>query len=257
VTFVDGVRLAFGTFTVIPVRPPRRVGAATARVAILLAPVVGALLGIFASAVLAAIATLGGGDLLAAALAVAALALLTRGLHLDGLADVADGLGSGRDPASALSVMRRPDIGSFGALSLLLVVVTQVAALARSQQLGFGSVAVVLAVLVGRVGVVVACTAGIPAARTDGLGASVAGTVPKVWAAGWTIGLLSVAAVYGAWHPQTGAAPLVVSSLGGLFLAALLLRHCLRRLGGVTGDVLGAVCETATTGTLVLMALAN
>ncbi|HJY04492.1 MAG TPA: adenosylcobinamide-GDP ribazoletransferase, partial [Streptosporangiaceae bacterium] len=70
----------------------------------------GLLLGSVAAAVLVvADHPLGAGPLTAAGLAVAALALLTRGLHLDGLADLADGLGSGQPAARALDIMHRSD----------------------------------------------------------------------------------------------------------------------------------------------------
>ena len=69
---------------------------------------------------------------------MAALALLTRGLHLDGLADLADGLGSGQPAATALDIMRRSDIGPFGTVTLVLVLLTQVAALAHAEAEGDG-----------------------------------------------------------------------------------------------------------------------
>jgi adenosylcobinamide-GDP ribazoletransferase len=249
VSLRDGVRLAIGTFTVVPVAAPRTVTAHEAKIAILLGPVIGGLLGGAAVVVLLVVDLAGGGDLLAAALAVSVLALLTRGMHLDGLADVADGLGSGQGRPGALTVMRRPDIGAFGALVLVLVVVLQVAALARAQELGMGTVALVVAVVSGRVAIVGACVRGVPAARLEGLGATVAGSVPAVAAVAWTVVLLGLSAFFGfGW---------VLVSSGGLVAALMLLVHCVRRFGGITGDVLGAVSETATTAALVLGALAG
>jgi adenosylcobinamide-GDP ribazoletransferase len=247
VSLRDGVRLAIGTFTVVPVVPPRTVTAREARIAVLLGPVIGGLLGGAAAAVLIVVAAVGGGDLLGAALAVSVLALLTRGLHLDGLADVADGLGSRHESAGALAIMRRPDIGAFGVLVLVLVVVMQVTALARAQGLGVGVVALALAVVTGRVAIVGACVRGVPAARPDGLGASVASTVPPVAAVAWVVVLLGLSVASDArWALVSG---------GGLVVGALLLAHCVRRFGGITGDVLGAVSEVATTAALVLGAL--
>jgi adenosylcobinamide-GDP ribazoletransferase len=250
VSLADGVRLAIGTFTVVPVRPPRMVTAREARMAILAAPLLGGFLGTVAGVVLLIIDALGGGDLLAAALAVATLAALTRGIHLDGLADVADGLGSGRDRAAALAVMRRPDLGAFGVLTLVLVIVLQVVALARVHQMQVGPVALVVAVVTGRVAIVLGCVSGVPAARPSGLGATVAGTVPPLAAVTWVAALFVLAA----WGIDSIS--MAVASLGGLLGAMLVLAHCVRRLGGVTGDVLGAVNETATTAALTLVALA-
>ncbi|NEC49139.1 adenosylcobinamide-GDP ribazoletransferase, partial [Actinospica acidiphila] len=59
-------------------------------------------------------------------------AALTRGLHLDGLADTADGLGSGRPAEDALRIMKQSDVGPFGVLTLVLVLLVQVAALAQA-----------------------------------------------------------------------------------------------------------------------------
>ncbi|MYV40156.1 adenosylcobinamide-GDP ribazoletransferase, partial [Streptomyces sp. SID1328] len=70
------------------------------------------------------------GPLLAAVASAAVPAALTRGLHLDGLADTADGLGSGKPAEQALAIMKRSDIGPFGVLTLVLTLLAQVAALA-------------------------------------------------------------------------------------------------------------------------------
>ncbi|HEU4675859.1 MAG TPA: adenosylcobinamide-GDP ribazoletransferase, partial [Motilibacteraceae bacterium] len=101
-------------------RPPRRVDAAVARVAMLAAPAVGLLLAVLAGAVAVAADAAGLTPLPVAALALTSLALLTRGLHLDGLADLADGLGSARPAEGALEVMKRSDVGPFGVVTLVL-----------------------------------------------------------------------------------------------------------------------------------------
>jgi adenosylcobinamide-GDP ribazoletransferase len=112
--------------------------------------------------------------------------------------------------------------------------------------------AVVLAVAAGRVAVVGACARGVPAASPTGFGALVAGTQPSSRAAAWALlaVLASVAAVPGRWWQG----PLAVV-LAGLLLAPT-LRHVVRRLGGVTGDVLGAGCEVAVTVVAVVCSLA-
>jgi adenosylcobinamide-GDP ribazoletransferase len=127
----DAWRLSAGTFLVIPVRPPGHVDPATAERAMVLAPVTalpatGAWLG------LGLIAQNGWlSPLLAAGLALTVTALLSRAMHLDGLADLADGLISGTSRSRALEVMKRGDTGPAGAAALVLVLLVQAAALAE------------------------------------------------------------------------------------------------------------------------------
>ncbi len=253
-TATDGARLAVGLLTVAPVghvRSDRR----TARAALLLAPIVGLALGSIAWAVGAVVDATGGGPVLAAVVAVATLAVATRALHLDGLADLADGLGSGRPADEALAIMRRSDAGPFGVVTLVLVLLAQVAALAQAWEVGLAAPALLVGCGTGRLALLWSCRPSVPAARPDGLGALVAGVVPVPAAA-----LLTATAVLGAaalgWSvgSRQGLA-CAVAVLVGLVAGALLLRRAVRRLGGVTGDVLGAVVEVATTAAVVSLLL--
>jgi adenosylcobinamide-GDP ribazoletransferase len=241
--FSAGARLALTTFTVLPVRPAR-VDRPAATVAMALAPAVGAALGLALSGVLLAGAAVGP-PLVAGGLTVAAAALLTRGLHLDGLADTVDALGSYRSGPDALEIMKKPDVGPFGVVALVLVLLVQAAALAALADRPRPAVvaAVVTGTAAGRLGASWACRRGVPAARPTGLGALVAGTVgwPTLAVASAAVGGVAAAAVPG--RPWQGPAA-VIAALG---VALLVLRHAARRFGGVTGDVLGAVVETVTT----------
>jgi adenosylcobinamide-GDP ribazoletransferase len=254
----NGLRLSVTLLTVIPLRgpasEPRRAAIAAAMA---WAPAVGLLLGGVAAAVLVtADRLLGAGPLTAAGLAVAALALMTRGLHLDGLADLADGLGSGKPAAAALDIMRRSDIGPFGIVTLVLTLVIQVGALAHAEASGGfrGPAALICAVVTGRLALVWACRRGVPAARPEGLGAMVAGTVRPAVAAGLTLVVLA-GAVAAAVVPAVAVVPLPLAVVAGLAVAFGLQWHAVRRLGGITGDVLGALVETAATVTLVVAAM--
>jgi adenosylcobinamide-GDP ribazoletransferase len=237
----DGLRLALTTLTVLPVRAGR-VDRRAAAVAMSVAPVVGVLLGLLLAGIDAGL-TRFAPPLLAGAVTVAAGVLLTRGLHLDGLADTADALGSYRSGEAALEVMKKPDIGPFGAAAVVLALLIQAAAISP--------VAAVVAWTTGRLAITVACRRGVPAARPEGLGALVAGTVPVPVA----IGLAVAAGVGAMWavpgRPWQGPAAVAAA----LMVVLLVLRHAVRRFGGVTGDVLGAVAEVATTVTLVVLAL--
>ncbi|WP_143673487.1 adenosylcobinamide-GDP ribazoletransferase, partial [Streptomyces griseiscabiei] len=100
-TAADGLRFAFGTLTVLPVTV-RRWDRDAARAGMLCAPLAGLVVGLASAALGGLLLLLGAGPLLAAVASVAVPAALTRGLHLDGLADTADGLGSGRPAEDAL-----------------------------------------------------------------------------------------------------------------------------------------------------------
>ncbi|MYS87113.1 adenosylcobinamide-GDP ribazoletransferase [Embleya scabrispora] len=239
-----GLRLAFGILSVIPVRVDR-VDRPVAGRAMACAPLVGLVLGGSAAGVLALAAWAGTGALTAAALAVATLALLTRGLHLDGLADTADGLGSAKPAPDALRIMKASDIGPFGVLSLLFLVLIEVGALVRLQQHGSGPAAagLVLAAVTGRAALSLACRPGVPSARPDGLGAMVAGTVGRGVLLAWSLVLVATAGLYAVVQDPAEGLRALGAAGAGLAAGALLLRHTTRRFGGITGDVLGAVVE--------------
>src|SRR5207342_847438 len=89
-----------------------------------------------------------------------------------------------------LTVMRAPDVGAFGAITLVLVLLLQVTALAVCTSAGVGTAALVLAAATGRLGATWCCAAGVPSARPDGLGAAVGGTVPRLAAVAVTVAVL-------------------------------------------------------------------
>ncbi|MBE9638644.1 adenosylcobinamide-GDP ribazoletransferase [Salipiger mangrovisoli] len=195
---------------------------------------VGALVGLLGWAALAGTLATGASPPLAAVLAVAAHVLATGALHVDGLADFADGLGGGRDRTHCLEIMRDSRIGSYGVMALILASALWVAALAQlGPQLGSwgGAGWFVLIGMFSRAAMV-AVQEGLPPARADGMGRLAAGRsraarlVLLVVTAG---GLLLAGA--------TGLMLVLVCAT----VAAALGRLAQQRIGGVTGDVLGAV----------------
>ncbi|BBH66810.1 adenosylcobinamide-GDP ribazoletransferase [Actinoplanes sp. OR16] len=241
----DGLRLAVSTLTVLPVRAGRW-DRPTAAVAMSLAPLVGAMLGVILAGVSEGLRALGSPVLVAAAVTVAAAALLTRGLHLDGLADTVDALGSYKSGADALTIMKKSDIGPFGVAAIAMTLLIQSAALA-----GAGALTVITAWATGRLAITIACRKGVHAARPEGLGALVASTVPLpiVLTAAGLVAALAAAATPG--RPWQGPVTVACTSFAVVFL----VRHCVRRFGGVTGDVLGAAVEVATTLALIGLTL--
>lgn len=256
----DGIRFALGTLTVVPVAVPRW-DRTSARRGMEWAPLVGLLVGLAAAATGLLALLLGTSALLAAVVSVAVPAVATRALHLDGLADVADGLGSAKPAEEALRVMKRSDIGPFGVLTLMFVLLAQVAVVNELYGEGGwpqGALAVIVSSVVARTALTLAARSGVPAARQEGLGALVAGTVPVrtalIVAAGVAVSSGLLGAVVNWWNPLFGAVSYLFAVVLALAAAELLLRHCRRRLGGVTGDVFGALAECAATAALVVLA---
>ncbi|MBI3451238.1 MAG: adenosylcobinamide-GDP ribazoletransferase [Rhodospirillales bacterium] len=172
-----------------------------------------------------------------ALLAIAAMALVTGGLHEDGLADTADGLGGGADPEARLAIMRDSRIGTFGVLALIFSISLRVSALSYAGWTGEAVLAIVAAAAGSR-----ACLPAVmylvPPARRDGLS----------WAAGAPdqrrvvdAGLLGVIIVV----LCIGAIGGVVAILAAAIVTALIASHAHHRLGGQTGDVIGAVQQGA------------
>ncbi|MFE3517290.1 adenosylcobinamide-GDP ribazoletransferase [Streptomyces sp. NPDC059166] len=258
-TFLDshGVRFAFGTLTALPVRVSRWDRDA-ARAGMLCAPLAGLVVGLLAAASGVLLLLGGAGPLLPAVAAVALPAALTRGLHLDGLADTADGLGSARPAEDALRIMKQSDIGPFGVVTLVFVLLAQVAALFELYGRGWaeGALGTVVAAVTARLALTLASRRGVPPARPEGLGAAVAGSVPGPAALAAACATALCCAAAGALTGGGGTAGHVaLAVLAGAGGAELMLRHCVRRFGGVTGDVFGALEETAATTALLVLSL--
>jgi len=178
-----------------------------------------------------------------AMLLVALWAALTGGLHLDGLADTCDGLGGGWSRERALSIMRDARSGPYGVIAIVLLLGLKAAALASLPE-GLAWRALVLAPVLGRAGpllLVRLC----PPARPEGAGHALAACARwPTLVSGGLVAVLVAVAMLGAW----GALALGVSALLAWGLAA----HLRRRLGGFTGDTLGALVEVTEAGVLTL-----
>lgn len=237
---------AFAFGTVLPAGRSRPVCGATMTAL----PVTGLVVGMCAAGALGLGRWLfGPASLLAGLFAVVTAALLSRGLHLDGLADTADGLGCFGPPERALTVMRTGTAGPFGVAAVVIAVIAQSAAFAAVAPGLSGAAAVVAAVTTGRVAAVLVARRGVPAAPGSTLGSLVAGTQSPAVLVAW-VGVAAVLSVPAA--PMIWQGPLVV--LATLVVTAAVVVHCVRRFGGVTGDVFGAAVELSTT--LVALGLA-
>jgi adenosylcobinamide-GDP ribazoletransferase len=251
---LDGLRLAFGTLTAIPVPAPTVIDRRSAGRAMALAPVTQLPLVVVLLLWGWAVREIPVPPLLAAAATLVVITLATRGMHLDGLADTADALSASYDRDKALDVMRRGNIGPGGVAAVVLVLLVDAGALASLLATVPGVLLVCLSLLASRQLLAWACSTGVPAARPDGLGATVAGTVQRpVVALGFVLLVaVSALAMYGSGSTWwTGPIVLSCAALGG----AAVIGRAIRRFGGITGDVLGAVIEVSLAASLTASAL--
>jgi adenosylcobinamide-GDP ribazoletransferase len=208
-------------------------------------PIVGALIGAAVGLLCLGLRHIGVPDLAAAALALGAAAMLTGALHEDGLADVADGFGGGRDVAAKLEIMRDSRLGTYGALVLLVSFATKLSALAAIPD-GYVVQSLIAAHALAR-GVLPWMAISQPYARTDGLAANAgrpdAATAAMAAAFAFAIAWLSLSFV----NALLAAIMAAAGAIGMAWLAR-------RQIGGQTGDVLGGVEQVAETAILVLLA---
>lgn len=258
-TLTDGVRLAWGTLTAIPGPAPTKVEAGEARVAMTAAWAV--VLPLTTVCALAGwlLVRLGVPAAACGFLTVGALVWATRAIHADGLADTADGIGSGRNRERSLEIMRQGEVGPMGAVALVLVYGAQSILLGSVLDHPTGWAFGALALASGRLAVALGCASWVRPARADGLGQAMSGCVPA-WALSASVGanlilgvaLSLLAGAFGA-AVSWWAWPLAI--LLGAVGAGLVLLRANRRLGGITGDVLGALVEAATLGVLLGLAI--
>ncbi len=185
--------------------------------------------------------------LIVAVLLVAMLALLTGFLHLDGLIDTCDAIFAHRSREERLTIARDPRAGAFGVVGVVLLLLLKASLLVGP--LGTHRTAILACFPALARGVMAASVVLLPSARGgEGMGGGVKASAPP-----WTLGIavtvaLLPAAILLRWH---ALALLAGAMIGGACVAVL----ALRRLGGTTGDVYGAICECAEVGALLAAAL--
>lgn len=227
-SFVDAFRL----LTVVPVPFGSGHDSPPSKYAPLFFPLIGLLIGVGAAAVFAVF-----DDLLprsvAAALTIAALAIITGALHIDGLADFFDGIFGGGDPESRLRIMKQPDLGAFGMTAVVLVLLIDWVALS-SISVSMAWIVLPLAGVVSRAAplVVMATTSYV---SRNGLGQSYAGLSKRPLVIAVVLAVVVAAVIGGGLSLSIAIAGLIAAVLTGLIAK--------KRIGGANGDVYGASVE--------------
>ena len=196
-------------------------------------PLVGLGVGLAGAVVLVVAKWAGLGGFVAAVLAISATIVATGALHEDGLADAADGFGAGRDREARLAIMRDTRLGAFAVLALAISLMARVGALAGIPGTFAPAAALIAAASISRA-VLPAVMAGLEQARTHGLAVTAGKPPQESVILSLVLGALFVLILLG---PATGFIALLCGAAAAASLAAL----AQTKLGGFTGDVLGAI----------------
>ncbi len=253
----DALRLSWGTFSNIRVKPPAQVDAKVTRLALTLS--------FIPASFVAATAWLCGFlvyrvthvPLVAATIVVGIEIALTAGIHIDGLMDTADGsavlVKAGRE--RALEVMRSGSSGPAGITTVLIAIILQVTALAAAFTAHRSGIWIIAALL-GRLAIMLSCRRGMKSARPDGLGNPFIGVLSPALLTTATVIYVAVILVLGI---STGisAFSALAAVVIGLGFGELLRRRSDKQFGGLTGDVLGSILEKVRTAALLVLTIAR
>lgn len=208
-------------------------------------PLVGLIVGAIAGGALYGLAGTDASPVVCALAALAIQAIVTGALHEDGLADVADGLG-GSDRDRTLEIMRDSRIGAYGVLALVFSVALRAAMIAGIPGPGYACVVMIAAAMLSRA-VLPAVMLALPHARPDGL--SQAAGQPSLQGAAIAAGI-GVLALFTLLPLSVALAAVALA----LIFAGAVIYWAHRKLGGQTGDVLGAVQQVVEIAVLAAAA---
>ena len=230
---MNELRTALGLLTILPVRSDGQVSGR----AFAFYPLVGAAMGI----VLVGARILfrfGLPELAAAALVVVLWVVLTGALHLDGFADSCDALFSATTRERRLEILHDVHLGSFGAVGLILLLLTKFASVASLSALA----PLFLAPVLGRWAMVYA--AAYPPARAEGMAV--------MFRAGLTRRVILAATIFAAGCALVCGVFGLAAIAAAFLVATALARFALGRVGGLTGDIYGMICESVELSVLIL-----
>ncbi|WP_242678823.1 adenosylcobinamide-GDP ribazoletransferase [Rhodobacter calidifons] len=233
---------AFALLSRLPLPDHRGTGAASAWAW----PLVGAVLGALGAALAASAQWLGVTPGVTAALVLGLAAMLTGGLHEDGLSDSADGLYGGWTRERRLAIMKDSRVGSYGVLALVLVTLARWSALTALLVHGAYGPALIAAGAMSRAPMALVMSL-LPNARTEGLSHATGRPGPATALTGLVLAL-AIAAVLTGWS----VVPMTFAALAVTLWLAL---SALRRIGGQTGDILGATQQLAELACLTVLSV--
>jgi adenosylcobinamide-GDP ribazoletransferase len=217
-------------------------------------PIAGVLVSLPAAAVFSVFLAFQADGLLAAFACLAIQTMITGALHDDGLSDTADGLGGGKDRETALSIMRDSRIGSYGAVALILAFglrASALAAIARHLSPTEAGVAVLAVAAISRSALVWHWSL-LPPARKDGVAASVGEPEANAAYLAYLTGALFAIVLLWQFTSLFGLAASALAVLGFVYLFST---HVREKIGGHTGDTLGASLQIAEIAMLVALAV--
>lgn len=232
---LSDIMVAGNLLSRLPFPVDNRMTKARAPIATWAYPLIGALIGLIAGLLGAALLALNVPAGIASVIALLVMAALSGGLHEDGLADCADGFWGGNDRERRLEIMKDSRIGVYGALALMLFTMARWSAISEFSSDQFVLV-LIAAGAISRVPMVIAMLF-IPNARGDGMSATVG--PPPPYAAVLNAGIAIVIAVLMLGLFGLAAAVAVAIVCAAFFAVAA------RKIGGQTGDVLGASQQIA------------
>ncbi len=241
------VATAFQLLTRLPLGPLGRLASPDqAAGAVWAYPVAGMAVGAIGALAYGLAQAVGLGALVSALLALAAMAAATGALHEDGLADTLDGFGGGHDADQILAIMRDSRTGAFGALGLIFSVGVRAAALAALEDLGAVAAALIVSGALSRASLP-ALAAILPPARADGMAASLGQPdAGPVWLGAGLSGLAAFVL-----QPAGLAILLIALAAAAAAFWGVLVK---RRIGGQTGNILGATEQTVSMAALIALA---
>ncbi|MDO5097875.1 MAG: adenosylcobinamide-GDP ribazoletransferase [Corynebacterium sp.] len=245
---IEGPLTALSWMTILPVSGASAFDRITGARVMNSLPIVGIIVGVAGALLATALHSISTPGLLIGVLVVAGWQLFNRFMHIDGLADVGDALGSYAEPAKAREILADPHAGLIGMAGALLALVLQIAGIAAIADAGFAPVIAVIPV-VGRICTMVGAWRGFSPMKPTGFAALVIGTVSTTAIAAWSLASLFIAAG----SLLLASLPVVFGLLGYLcclifviIVAVVLARHCSKRFSGLNGDTCGFITEICT-----------